>query len=211
MSPPSADVPTDADRVRAILAGDARAFGALVDENQASFTRVARSIVRSPAVVEEVVQEAWLAILQGLAAFEGRSSLRTWMLRILVNRARTRAVREARTVPFSALSGADDEPVDADRFDARGHWKAPPGAWSGTPESLLADRQLVGRIEAAIEDLPERQRLVVVLRDIDGWSSEEVRNALELSETNQRVLLHRARARIRAALEPHLSPTAEGP
>jgi RNA polymerase sigma-70 factor, ECF subfamily len=204
MSDPS----TDAAVVAALLAGDSAAFQALVDQYHATMLRVARGIVPSPSAAEEVVQEAWLAILDALPRFEGRSSLRTWMFRILVNRARTRAVREARSTPFSAFgpggSDGEDEPIDADRFDERGYWRAPPERWAVTPEQLVGDHELVTRAEAAIESLPERQRTVLLLRDVNGWSSEEVRNALDLSETNQRVLLHRARAKVRAALEPHL-------
>jgi RNA polymerase sigma-70 factor, ECF subfamily len=201
---------SDAELVTALLAGDSGAFSDVVAAMAPTMARVARTIVRSEALVDEVVQEAWLAILHALPRFEGRSSLRTWMLRILVNRARTRAVREARSVPFSALGNEDDDDVvSPDRFDAHGHWRAPIASWSADPEALASDRQVVSLVEAAIEHLPERQRLVLVLRDVEGWSSDEVRNALELSETNQRVLLHRARAKVRAAIEPHLGGARE--
>ncbi|MCB9685810.1 MAG: RNA polymerase sigma factor [Alphaproteobacteria bacterium] len=195
---------TDRARVAALLAGDADAFGDLVDEHHPTMLRVARWYVSNDQVAEEVTQETWLAILDGLATFEGRSSLKTWMFRILANRARTRAKREGRSVPMSALDGGNDEPLDADRFDERGFWRTPPERWSTDPESLTADRELASRVMSAIDDLPERQRTVLVLRDVEGWSSEEVRNALDLSETNQRVLLHRARAKVRAAIAPQL-------
>jgi RNA polymerase sigma-70 factor (ECF subfamily) len=196
------DPSTDQRVVQALLAGDAAAFEALVDKYHATMLRVVRGLLPSTAVAEEVVQEAWVAILDALPRFEGRSSLRTWMFRILLNRARTRAGREARSVPFSAFANADDEePVDADRFDERGYWRNPPDRWATTAERLVGDHELVKQVEEAIDTLPERQRAVLLLRDVDGWSSEEVRNALDLSDTNQRVLLHRARAKVRAAIE----------
>ena len=200
--PPIPENP-DAERVAALLRGDRTAFVALVDQHHDTMIRVATAICGPRSVAEEVVQETWLAILDGLPRFEGRSSLRTWMFRILVNRARTRAVREGRTVPFSVFSG-DDDPVDADRFDDRGYWRTPPDRWTVTPERLAENRELVAHVEEALETLPERQRTVLLLRDVRGWTSDEVRNALDLSETNQRVLLHRARAKVRAVLEQHL-------
>lgn len=194
----------DAERVAALLRGDRATFVALVDQHHDTMLRVATAIVGARSVAEEVVQETWLAILDGLSRFEGRSSLRTWMFRILVNRARTRASREGRSVPFSAFGTEGDEAVDADRFDDRGCWRTPPDRWSVTPERLVENRELVDYVEAALETLPERQRTVLLLRDVRGWTSDEVRNALDLSETNQRVLLHRARAKVRAVLEQHL-------
>lgn len=194
----------DLDRVSALLRGDADAFVRLVDEHHGTMLRVARAMLRDAAVAEEVVQETWLAVLDGLGTFEGRSSLRTWMFRILSNRAFTRAKREGRTVPFSAFAGDDDEPVEAERFDATGHWVDPPDRWRSTPERLVGDAEVLARVAVAIEALPERQRAVLVLRDVDGWSSDEVRNALDLSETNQRVLLHRARTKVRADLDTWL-------
>jgi RNA polymerase sigma-70 factor, ECF subfamily len=191
----------DAERVSALLRGDAEAFARLVDEHHGGLLRVARAMLRDAAVAEEVVQETWLAVLDGLPSFEGRSSLRTWMFRILSNRAYTRGKREARTIPFSAFATDDDEPVEADRFDATGHWVDPPDRWRDTPERLVGDRELLDRIALVIDALPQRQRAVIVLRDVDGWSSEDVRNALDLSETNQRVLLHRARTKVRAELD----------
>lgn len=197
--------PADAERVAALLAGDREAFARLVDEHHDTMLRVARASVSSTAVAEEVVQETWMAILDGLPKFEGRSSLRTWMFRILINRARTRASRESRSSPFSAFGSDDDgEPIDADRFDERGYWRAPPDRWSLSPEQVTGDRELLDQVSEALHTLPERQRTVLLLRDVKGWSSDEVRNALELSETNQRVLLHRARAKVRAYLDQHL-------
>ena len=175
-----------------------------------SMLRVAMMFVSSRAVAEEVVQEAWLGVFKGLDRFEGRSSLKTWIFRILTNIAKTRGQREGRTVPFSALErpGAVPEAaVDADRFlppDHErwpGHWASRPEPW---PEERLLAAETRGVVERAIEDLPPAQRAVISLRDVEGWSSEETRNALGVSETNQRVLLHRARSKVRQALEDYL-------
>jgi RNA polymerase sigma-70 factor (ECF subfamily) len=194
---------------RALLAGDERAFTALVDRYGTALLRFAMIYVRNQAVAEEVVQETWLGVVQGIDRFEGRSSLKTWVFRILANKAKTRAQRERRTVPFSALADmTEDEPsVEPDRFlpagDARwpGHWAAPPSSWSEIPETRLLARETIGRIREAIEGLPTMQRQVIVLRDVEGWSTDDVCMLLELSEGNQRVLLHRARSKVRAALE----------
>jgi RNA polymerase sigma-70 factor, ECF subfamily len=178
--------------------------------------RVAMMYVSSRAVAEEVVQEAWLGVFAGLDRFEGRSSLKTWVFRILANTAKTRGEREGRSVPFSSLGGGegDDEPaVDADRFLASDHRWA--GHWSSTPrnpddlpeERLLADEARV-RIAAAIEALPENQRAVITLRDVDGFDSGDACEILGVSEANQRVLLHRARAKVRAALEAYIDEEA---
>ena len=196
--------------VDALRAGDEEAFTELVREYQPSLVRVARIYVPTQAAAEEVAQETWLGVLNGLDRFEGRSSLRTWIFRILTNIAKTRAVRDGRTLPFSALQDPGRVPeaaVDADRFlDPEhprwpGHWAVRPETW---PEDALLAAETRERLEAAIEALPASQRAVISLRDIEGWSSEEVRNALDLSETNQRVLLHRARSKVRAALESYL-------
>ena len=200
----------EAQLLDALRSGDEDAFTALVREYQPSLVRVARMFVSSQAAAEEVAQETWLAVLNGLDRFEGRSSLRTWIFRILTNIAKTRAVRDGRTLPFSALQDPARVPeaaVDADRFlDPEhprwpGHWAAKPTAW---PEDALVAAETRKRLAEAIEALPATQRAVISLRDVEGWSSEEVRTALDLSETNQRVLLHRARSKVRAALESYL-------
>ena len=197
--------------MEALRAGDERAFEQLVRMYQAALLRVAQIYVSSRAVAEEVVQETWLAVLNGIDRFEGRSSLKTWIFRILANRAKTRAQRDSRTIPFSALRRPDTVPepaVDADRFNDPehqrwpGHWASPPTAW---PEEQLVADETLRVIGDAIEQLPASQRAVITLRDVQGWSAEEVCNALELTETNQRVLLHRARSKVRRALEEYLS------
>jgi RNA polymerase sigma-70 factor, ECF subfamily len=202
----------DHELVAALRAGDERAFEQLVDELGPSLLRVAQLYVRSRAVAEDVVQEAWLGVLKGLDRFEGRSSLRTWIFRILTNTAKTRAVREARSVPLSSLDDpADDDgpAVDPDRFLSsgrwEGHWASAVPRWSEQPQERLESRETLSVVERAIDDLPPTQRAVISLRDVEGWSSDEVRNVLELSETNQRVLLHRARAKVRQALEDYLA------
>jgi RNA polymerase sigma-70 factor (ECF subfamily) len=198
----------DLDLAARILAGDEGAFGQLVTAHHASMVRVARSYVASDSVATEVAQEAWVAVLAGLARFEGRSSLKTWLFRILTNRAKTRGVREGRQVPFSAL-GEDDggQPdLDPSRFNDRGGWAQPPSSWRVlTPEDLLERKELTSALLEAIEKLPARQRLVVTLRDIEGWDPDEVCNVLEISETNQRVILHRARTQLREILEQMLA------
>jgi len=200
----------DARVVAALRAGDEVAFRMLVAELHSSLVRVALIYVPSRAVAEEVVQETWVGVLRGLDRFEGRSSLKTWILRILTNTAKTRGRREGRTIPFSSLQspGTVPEPaVDADRFrpDDDPRW---PGHWASAPEELPEDRLVAAetraRLEAAIADLPASQRAVITLRDVQGWTSEEVCNALDVTETNQRVLLHRARSKVRAALEHYL-------
>src|SRR5262245_57986767 len=170
---------------------------------------VARSYVRSRAVADEVVQEAWLGVLRGLDRFEGRSLLRTWVLQIVANVARTRAVREARSIPMSAFEAEGDEPsVEPERFlgpddPYPGHWKSYPSDWRTLPEQQLLSKETLEVVSRAIEALPEAQRLVITMRDVTGCSAEEVCEALGVSEGNQRVLLHRARSRVRAELERH--------
>ena len=195
--------------VEALRRGDEAAFASVVRDWTPSMLRVAQLYVPTRAVAEDVVQETWLGVLRGIDGFESRSSLRTWIFRILTNTAKTRGVREGRTVPFSSLGGNEPEgpSVDPDRFlgdDSRfrGHWAAPPRRWEGD-ERLLAQetREL---IEHEIAKLPPAQAVVITMRDVEGFDSEEVCNALEISETNQRVLLHRARSKVRRALEEYM-------
>jgi RNA polymerase sigma-70 factor (ECF subfamily) len=195
--------------VELLRAGDGTAFMMLVDELGPSMRRVARMYVSSEAVADDVVQEAWLGVVRGLDGFEGRSSLRTWIFRILVNTAKTRGKREGRSVPFSSLAGDDlDAPAfDPSAFEAdgesRGAWSTLPFDWRGMPEERAEATETMHVVGGAIAMLPPMQAEVIRMRDVLGWSSEEVRNALDITETNQRVLLHRARAKVRAALEDH--------
>ena len=190
--------------VERLRSGDEAAFSELIDMYHASMLRLARSFVSDRAVAEEVVQEAWLGVIRGIARFEGRSSLKTWIFRILTNTAKKRGARERRTVPFSALIAPgddDDGVVDADRFLPAGHlwaghWAAGPSSWGPAPEERLLASETRQVIEAAIESLPDSQRQVITMRDVEDWSAEEVCEALEITEVNQRVLLHRARAKV---------------
>ena len=197
--------PQDASLVERLRAGDEKAFMELIRELNPSLLRVARMFVPTTALAEDVVQETWLAVLNGIDRFEGRSSLKTWIFRILTNIAKTRGERERRSVPFSSFDteeGGFEPAVDRSRFTGTGQWAVLPRAW---PEDRLLAAETRSVIERAIERLPPSQRSVITLRDIEGWTAEEVRNALELTETNQRVLLHRARAKVRHALEQYLS------
>ena len=252
----------DARCLERLRAGDEAAFMELVERHHAALVRLARSFVSSRAVAEDVAQETWLGVLNGLDRFEGRSSLKTWIFRILVNRAKTRGERESRSVPFSSLETGDGEPaVDPDRFEGRsslktwlfriltnraktravrearsvpfsslagpelgsdepsvdadrflpadharwpGHWASAPRSWAEIPEQRLLGAETRQVISDAIDALPTVQRTVISLRDVEGWGSEEVCEALDLTEGNQRVLLHRARSKVRAALEAYL-------
>jgi RNA polymerase sigma-70 factor (ECF subfamily) len=217
---PTGWTPDDAKQLRSLRDGDEAAFSALVDRYHGPLLRLAMAFVPSHAVAEEVVQETWLGVLEGLSRFEGRSSLKTWLYRILINRAKTRGVRESRSVPFSPLGAspedAEEPAADPARFRSTGywidHWAEPPGLWDDdTPEKLLLSKEGLAQIEKAIAALPPTQRQVITLRDVEGLASGEVCNILALSETNQRVQLHRARSRVRRALARYLegggSPT----
>jgi RNA polymerase sigma-70 factor (ECF subfamily) len=204
----------DAATVERLLAGDETAFMMLVDQHQPAMLRLAQMYVSSRAVAEEVVQEAWLGILKGLPTFEGRSSLRTWMYKIVTNVAKTRGVREGRSLPFSSLTRDHDDPVDPSWFQGAddpfpGGWHTFPDDWRGIPEDRLLGRETLDHISRALDGMPAMQAEVVRLRDVQGWSSDEVCNALDLTETNQRVLLHRGRNRIRRELDAYLAEGRE--
>ena len=203
----------DAELLARLRAGDEAAFLELVRKYGPVMQRVALTYVRSPSVAEEVVQDAWIGVLRSLHRFQGRSTLRTWLLRILANRARTRGVREARCVPFASLAreGEDEPSLAPERFQGPegrfpGGWAAFPTDWDTIPEQHLLAQETLAHVDAAIRELPGRQQEVMVLRDIEGWTPEEVCEALDLSAGNQRVLLHRARSRVRSALESYLEP-----
>jgi RNA polymerase sigma-70 factor, ECF subfamily len=187
------------DRLRA---GDERAFEALVARYDGSLRRVARTFVHTPAAVDDVVQETWLGVVRGLPGFEGRSSLRTWLFSILVNQARTRARRDARSLPFSAIEGEDRPSVDPAAFGTDGRWTSAPPRLDADPETGLLSGELRAQLLRAVEALSDQQRAVITLRDLAGLSGAEVCDLLDISAANQRVLLHRARSRVRAALAP---------
>jgi RNA polymerase sigma-70 factor (ECF subfamily) len=199
--------------VRALRSGDEGAFTALVERYGGVMRRIARSYVASDAIADELVQETWVAVLAGLDRFEERSSLRTWMFRILINRAKTQGARDSRFVPLSSLDTQDEGPVvAADRFfgpDARnpGHWCAPPRPWQ-QPETHLLSLETRARLREALQQLPARQRVVVTMRDVEGMDADEVRELLDLSPENQRVLLHRGRSHLRNMLERYVASAA---
>jgi RNA polymerase sigma-70 factor (ECF subfamily) len=191
--------------IAALKRRDEAAFVQVVTRYQRPMLRLALVYAKSHAVAEEIVQEAWLGVLRGLDQFEGRSSFKTWLFRIVVNRAKTRSEREGRTIPFS-----EGPAVPAERFLPSDdpewplHWAVPPRSWGAAADERLQSRETLALIEGAIASLSTAQREVITLRDVEGASSEEVCNILGLTETNQRVLLHRARSRVRAALERHI-------
>src|SRR5215218_8620153 len=214
---PGATARHDDERLVARLRrGDAEAFATLVDRHSSPMVRVARAYVPTQAAAEEVVQETWIAVMRGIDRFEGRAALKTWLFRILTNVAMRAGARERRSVPFSALAEAEDTgpSVDPNRFLSTdhelfpGHWAIMPARWPTPEEGLLAG-ETRGVIAAAIAELPLAQRTVIALRDVEGWSSEEVREALEISAGNQRILLHRARSRVRNAIERYFGAVEE--
>lgn len=218
-APHGPDHPADVDLVHRLRAGDDRAFAEIVDGWSPVMLRVARSHVSTDASAEEVVQEAWMALVKGLDRFEGRSSLRTWTFRILTNLAKTRGVREARSVPLSALEPGDPgaSPVSPDRFRGAddpwpGHWTpvGSPRPWQPSPEESSLTGELRDHLSVSLTRLPDRQRAVVSLRDVHGLSSDEVCWALGISPTNQRVLLHRGRTRLRQELESYVHAVDRG-
>ena len=203
----------DAILVERLRNRDSSAFRELVLVHQAGLVRLASTFVPSHAVAEEVVQETWIAVMRGIDRFEQRSSLKTWITRILVNVARTKGVKERRTVPMGSLLGenSDASAVDPDRFvgpPGRGAWAHPPAPWSQLPEEVVASRATISLVVETIQKLPEQQRLVVMLRDVDDWPADEVCSALGLTESNQRVLLHRGRSTLRQLLETRLGVSA---
>jgi RNA polymerase sigma-70 factor (ECF subfamily) len=202
----------EASLVNSLRSGDESAFVWLVEQYHTSLVRLARMFVQDEPTAEELVQETWLAVLRGLEKFERRSSLKTWIFTILTNKAKTRGQREKRTLSFSDLddSASDSPTVDPDRFRPasegiwEGHWWNGPTPWREVPEDSMLYSESMKIILRSIDTLPETQRAVITLRDIHELSSDEVCNVLNISETNQRVLLHRARARVRQALENYL-------
>lgn len=214
--PGATATPGEASLIASLRAGDEAAYVALVSQMQPSMLRIAMVHCPRRDASEEVVQETWLAVFEGIARFEGRSTVRTWIFSILANKAKSRGIRERRSIPITSVEFAgsgdadgDDGPaVDPGRFEGagspwRGHWSKPPRAWEHRPDDAALDAELGRRIAAAIALLPPAQREVLTLRDVEGMTSEDVRNVLGLSETNQRVILHRARSKVRRALETY--------
>jgi RNA polymerase sigma-70 factor (ECF subfamily) len=203
---------SDEELLQRLRAGDEAAFMDLVDRYGPLMLRIALMHVSSRAVAEEVVQDAWLGVLKGLDRFEGRSSLKTWITRIVANQARTRGERERRSVPVSAL--APEPAVAPSRFRPAsdpmypGGWALPPRSWAALPEERLLAGETLALVRAAIAQLPPRQQEVILLRDVEGWEPDEVSDALGLSPGNQRVLLHRARSKVRNRLEDYLGAAA---
>jgi RNA polymerase sigma-70 factor (ECF subfamily) len=211
--PEQAELPTDVELVDRLRNRDEEAFALVLDAWSGGMARVARSIVSTHASADEVVQDAWLAVVQGIGRFEGRSSLKTWVYRILLNTAKRRAVREGRHVSWSPVAGEDDTPtVDPARFRGPGdrypgHWLAFPAPWPSPEQDMLAG-EVQAQVEAALAELPDRQRVVITLRDVEGYGADEVCSILEVSAANQRVLLHRARAFVRGKLEEYFVASA---
>ena len=201
---------TEAALLDQLRSGDANAFRSLVEQHSRWLHHLARQYVATDAVAAEVVQDTWLGVIEGLDRFEGRSSLRTWIGRILMNQARTRGVRESRATPFASVAGgAEPGGFDEDRFVSRfrlnrDRWAAPPEDWSTLPEDRLVSDETLRLVEDTIDGLPEQQRTVITLRDVEGWEAEEVCELLDLTDGNQRVLLHRARSAVRRGLEATL-------
>jgi RNA polymerase sigma-70 factor, ECF subfamily len=202
------------DLIAALRSGDEAAFAQLVDTYQNCLLRTARIYVSSHAVAEEVVQETWLGVLKGLESFEGLCSLKTWIFQILINRAKTRGKREGRMIPFSAMFDHQSDPnapaVDSRLFNDHcpqlvGGWVSPPRDWGKTPEQALLSQEFRALVQTAIDALPPSQKEVITLRDVHGWTPGEVCDILRVSETNQRVLLHRARSKVRQALEHYFA------
>ena len=188
--------------LKRLRAGDEQAFDALVARHDGAMRRVARTLVRTSSAADDVVQETWLGVIRGLDAFEGRSSLRTWIFSILVNRARTRAAHDARSVPFSAIEDEARPAVEPAAFSADGRWTSAPPRLDYDPETQLLSAELRKRLLDVVEELPPAQRAVITMRDLLGMPAEDVCALLDVSDGNQRVLLHRARSRVRRALRP---------
>lgn len=213
MTGPTAD--PDVATLASLREGDEEAFHTLVERYHQAMLRLARLHLRDAQEAEEVVQETWMAVVKGVERFEGRSSFTTWLFRILTNRAKSHGVRESGSTSFSELASAeasvDERAVDANRFQSSagrypGHWAAPPASWDTIPEGRLLSKETLAYIEAAVEGLPTAQRAVIRLRDVHGLRAAEVCELLDLSPANQRVLLHRARSKVRARLESQFAP-----
>ncbi len=206
--------------IEALRKGEETAFSTLIEHYHGRLLRLAQTFVSNQAVAEEVVQDTWMAVLEGIHRFEGRSSLKTWIFQILKNLAKTKGKREHRYVPFSDVASSTDQEevgtMEPERFHTSGHltghWAIPPTTWDeNTPERLLVSKESLAQIEQAIQTLPPNQRQVIILHDIEGSDSEEVCQILNITSTNQRVLLHRARSKVRQALNQYLQGPSSKP
>lgn len=207
LPPPATTTMNDAAIVESIRRGESNVFEYLLEHFYSAMLRVATSFVRTREEAEEVIQDTWIAVLSGIDGFEGRSSFKTWMFRILINRARSRAKREKRTIAFSSLGSSDSIPAFAEA--GQSPWRGPSFEHACNPEEHTLNKELRERIEAEIAQLPPLQRAVISLRDVEGWSTEEVCETLKISDGNQRVLLHRARMQVRAGLSQYLAAQLE--
>ena len=192
----------DAELLRRLLGGDEKAFTELVVRYNVTLIRVALYYVNNQASAEDVAQDTWIAVLRGVDRFEGRSSFKTWLFRILVNRARSTGTKEHRSIPVNPIGS--DASVAANRFDDGGAWRVPPAPFTDAIDNAVANEKIVRSVREAIVRLPEPQRAVVTLRDVEGLSTMEVAELLELSEANVRVILHRGRARVRNDVETRM-------
>lgn len=191
--------------IAGLRAGDEAVFSELMDRHGMAMIKVALMYVSTLAVAEEVVQETWLAVLRGIHDFRGDSSLRTWIFRILVNRAKSAARAEGRSVSFSALTAGEHGPsVEPGRFTGDGGWASDPPSWGHGPEEIALAHELLGFLREALEALTPAQRAVVLMRDVQGFTAEEVCELLRLTPGNQRVLLHRGRSRVRTQLADYM-------
>jgi RNA polymerase sigma-70 factor (ECF subfamily) len=213
-SSPARPLPPDGELLARLRAGEEASFALVLDSWSGGMLRLARSFVSTPDSAAEVVQDAWLAVLSNIDRFEGRAALKTWVYRILVNTAKRRAAQESRTVPRSSLTPEPSGPtVDPDRFQSAdepypGHWRQMPLPWP-SPEQRALDEELRSHLERALAALPDRQRIVITLRDVEGYPADEVCSMLDISAANQRVLLHRARGYVRAELEAYFASPGE--
>lgn len=210
MMPSATDAELDAALLEALRSGDEKAFAWVIDQWSPGMLRLARCYVPTDAMAEDVVQEAWLGALRGLDGFEGRSRLRTWVLRIVANIAKSWGEREHRVTPFSSASFGEGPTVGAERFNSPGEpkagaWRALPPSWPALPEGEVLSAEALTVVRQALAYLPDAQRAVIALRDLDGYGASEVCEALGLTEGNQRVLLHRARAAVRQRTESYFS------
>lgn len=191
--------------IRRLNAGDERAFVELIEAYHQPLCRLARTFTADAGRAEEIVQESWLVVIDNLSSFEGRSSLKTWLFGIVVNKAKKLAAREAKQVTSELDELERSMRADAHRFDERGHWSKPPGRWGRSPEDALIEARTLEIVHQLIEELPPLQRTVMMMRDVQGFTAQETCEVLQIEANHHRVLLHRARAAVREALDQHFA------